>query len=167
MWRRSDALILDDSDIDRVHAAITAYFRAAGALAQASILARLAAIAARAAPEDTEGESDEAWLLDRAATYRDKSDLMSTSGTALLSHAWDWIDGLDQTDVRDQKASLVAFARAIEEAAGGYAEVVEALTATPLSSTDAYHELLEELRRSVRFLQMEAAAFDEVASEED
>lgn len=158
--------MLADPDIDRIRAAIAAYFRAAGALAEASILVRLAAHADGSTPEEADAEPDEAWLLDRAATYPDKSEHMSRSGTVLLSHAWDWIDNVDQTEIRDQDASLAAFARAIEDAASGYAEVVEALTATPLSSTTAYEELLRELRLAVRFLQMEAAAFAEFQDDE-
>jgi hypothetical protein len=82
----------------------------------------------------------------------------------LLNHSWDWV-GEDVTD-GDQGALLAAFARAIDDAANGYAKVVEGLTATPLAGSTAYQELLQELRMAVRFLQMEAAEFGDLSKEE-
>ena len=158
--------MLDDSPIERVRAAVAAYFRAAGALADASVLLRLAATAARASPDEREEDSDEAWLLDRAHTYREKSGHMSKSGGVLLAHAWDWIGDLDDADIADEEAVFAAFARAIEKAANGYAGVVEALTATPLTTEPEYQKLVEELRLAVRFLQSEAAVFEDAVSEE-
>lgn len=141
--------------------AVAAYFRAAGALAEASVLARLAAQTASAVPDDGGDESDQAWLLDRAETYRDKTEHMSRSGTALLSHAWDWINELGEAEILDIDAVTEAFARAIEDAALAYAGVIDALTATPLGDHPAYQQLLQELRHAARFLQTEAAELDD------
>ena len=153
--------MLDDADIDRVREAVAAYFRAAGALAEASVLGRVAAQTASAVPDDGVDESGQAWLLDRAETYRDKAEHMSRSGTVLLSHAWDWINELDDAEIPDIDQVMEAFARAIEDAALAYAGVIDALTATPLGDHPAYQELLQELRHAARFLQTEAAELDD------
>ena len=153
--------MLDREAIERLRAAVGAYFSAAGYLAESSLLMQLAALAQGNSGDDEERE----FFLERAETYRDKAAHMSRSGSALLDHATDWIEGLDTTDVGDIEQTLSAFASMIDNAARGYARVTEELTATPLGTHPAYAELLRELRLAVRFLQSEAAAFRRIADE--
>jgi hypothetical protein len=152
---------LDREAIERVRAAVGAYFSAAGYLAESSLLLQLAALA----QADADDHEDREFLLDRAATYRDKAAHMSASGNALLDHAANWIQRLDATDAGELEQTLHDFAGMIDNAAKDYARVTEELTATSLGTHPTYAELMAELRLAVRFLQSEAAEFRRIAEE--
>jgi hypothetical protein len=154
-------------DLQLVRRAVAAYFRAAAAYGTASLLLREAAAVAAGQHGLVEpgDEHDDEFLLERAATYRDKALLMSESGAALLRHSDRWFAELELV-VGDLDDLLTRFATEIQQAADATAEVAAAVEATSFAEVGEYPELLDQLRFSVQFLNAEAAIFAAVASGE-
>lgn len=157
---------MNGADLVFVRRAVGAYFRAASALGTASLVMRHAALLV--SPEgalSADDEPDEEFLLDRAATYRDKALLMSDSAAALMAHADRWFDDLDFAE--ESLDRLIAeVAVEIEAAGDAYSEVVEAIGSASFAELDTYPELLKELRISSQFLNAEAATYRALADGE-
>ncbi len=157
---------MNEDDLVRVRRAVGAYYRAASALGRASLLMRHAALLV---PPDedlsADDEPDEEFLLDRAATYRDKALLMSDSAAALLSHAERWFEDLDDAEENLDRA-IAEVAVEIEAAGDAYSEVVEAIGGASFAELDSYPQLLKELRGSAQFLNAEAATYRALADGE-
>ncbi len=157
---------MNEDDLIRLGRAVSAYFRAASALGSASLLTRHAALlVSRDDDLGEDDEPDEDFLLDRAATYRDKALLMSDSAAALLSHAERWFKDLDDAE-KDVDLAIADVALEIEAAGDAYSEVVDAMGRASFAAQGTYPQLLEELRSSTQFLKAEAATYRALADGE-
>ena len=157
---------MNEDDLVCVRRAVGAYFRAASALGSASLLTRHAALLVPSAKAPSaDDEPDEEFLLDQAATYRDKALLMRDSAAALLSYSERWFDDLDDVG-KDLDRAIAEVAVEIEAAGDAYSEVVEAIGSASFAELDTYPQLLKELRGSAQFLNAEAATYRALAEGE-
>lgn len=157
---------MDATDLTRVRQAVAGYYRAAGSLGEAALEMRRAALLSEPGPfVESDDVSDREFFLERSAVYTQKALLMSSSAEALLSHAPRWFDELADSST-DRDEVLAGFALAIQSASDAYADTVQALADAGFARLDAYPQLIEELRDSVRFLKMEGAVFAAIANDQ-